>query len=218
MNHINYNLVNIQDTFFLEYEEDAGFLDWCALEGSDKINELSRQLRSYLNYKCSIIRFRYSESRRDLNTPKKSPVLKWEAEVSSLFSRLITLLTSIGVKEDTITLKIQSLMKKVSTLPNDIEINLLKDIKHLSSDIWKRLHILSELEIHHHPKLLNVLIQVSGVLCSTQGVYFLPYFKFYQELKRNYKQLEGELSHLLQFNINNQSNEEKDKIKVRITR
>ncbi len=217
MNNISHNLVNTQDTLFLEYEEDSDFLDWCALEGSEKISELSRQLRSYLNYKCSIIRVRYSESRRGFSTPKKPSVLKWEREVSSLFSRLTSLLTSIGVKEDTITVKIQSLLKKVSTLPNAFEINLLKDIKCISSDIWKRLHLLSEQEIHRHPKLLNVLIQVSGILCSTQGAYFLPYLKFYQELKQNYKQLEGELSDLLQFNINNQSYEEKDKIKVRIT-
>ena len=37
------------DPFFLDYEEDHEFLEWCVLEGSEKISELSRQLRSYLN-------------------------------------------------------------------------------------------------------------------------------------------------------------------------
>lgn len=215
---MNHNLAIFHESLLLEYKEDPDFLDWCALEGSDKISELSRQLRSYLNYKCNLIRARYSESRGDHDIPKRAPILKWEGELSSLFSRLVPLLNSIGVEKGIITEKIQILMRKLTTNPNDFEINLLKDIKHLSADIWKRLHILSELEIHRHPKLLYVLIQVAGVLCSTQGAFFIPYLKFYHELKQNYMQLEGELSSLLQFNNKNQFNEEKDKIRVRITR
>lgn len=222
MNHISNSLYNLheisKEPFLLEYEEDKDFLDWCILEGSDKISELSRQLRSYLNYKCAIIRVRYSESCGCLNTPKRASILKWENELSSLFSRLVPLLNSIGVEERTITEKIQILMRKITTNSNNFEIDLLKDIKHLSADIWKRLHILSEFpEIHRHPKLINVLIQVGGVLCSAQGAFFLPYIKFYQELKKNYKQLEEELSYLLHFNNNTHLSEEKDKIRVKIT-
>ena len=60
----------IQNSFntmsLLELEDDSEFIEWCFLEGSERISELSRQLRTFLNYKNEIIRFRYSKSRESM--------------------------------------------------------------------------------------------------------------------------------------------------------
>jgi len=219
MTHINNNFDDsFLNHFFLDYNEDRYFIDWCNLEGSEKISELSRQLRSYLNYKCNIIRLRYSEMNRSVSAPKRTPVLKLEGDLSSLFTRLVMLMNSIVIEDKTISEKLKILLKNVVEKPNDFFINLLKEIKNLSTDIWKRLHLLSEFELHYHPKLINVLIRIGEVMCSIQGVFFYPYFDFYQELKKNYEQLERELSNLLQMDKVSHSNKKDTNLKVKITK
>lgn len=210
---ISNELINLS---YLDYEEDTEFLDLCVLEASEKISELSRQLRTYLNYKCAITRFRYSKSRENMKTPKKGPILKIEGELLSLFSRYVTLLKIIGVEEGKIAEKIQIQMQEIKTQPNNFKIKILKDIKTLSGEIWKRLHTLSEAKIHPHPQLLNVVIQIADISCSVQGAFYFPFFDFYKELKLNYMQLEGELSNLLHLNENNQLKAKKVKKRVRI--
>lgn len=204
------------DPFFLDYEEDHEFLEWCVLEGSEKISELSRQLRSYLNYKCAIIRSRFSKSREGLKTPKKESILKIEIDLSSLFSQYVKILKTIRVEDGTIADSIQILMQEIRTKNNYFTTKLLKDMKSLSSDIWKRLHNLSELEVHLHPRLLNVVLQIASVLCSAQGALYLPFFDFYQELKQNYVQLEKKSTKLLQLNERTQFETKRDKQRVRI--
>ncbi|MHA1748631.1 MAG: hypothetical protein ACTSYF_08340, partial [Promethearchaeota archaeon] len=90
------------DPYSLDYEENPEFLEWLSLEGSEKIDELSRQLRSFLNYKCAVIRLRYSKS-KGIEPPKKSIILKSEDELSILFSRYVKLLKEIGINEGNIT-------------------------------------------------------------------------------------------------------------------
>ncbi len=55
----------------LEYEEDSESLEWYSIEGSERIYELSRQLRTFLNYKSVVIRFRFSGSQKEENNPNK---------------------------------------------------------------------------------------------------------------------------------------------------
>ena len=210
---ISNELINLS---YLDYEEDTEFLDLCVLEASEKISELSRQLRTFLNFKCTLTRFRYSKSRENMKTPKKEPILKIEGELLSFFSRYVTLLKIIGVEEGKIVENIQIQMQEIKTKPNNFKIKILKDIKTLSGEIWKRLHTLSEAEIHPHPQLLNVVIQIAGVSCSVQGAFYFLFFDFYKELKQNYLQLEGELSNLLHLNENNQLEAKKVKKRVRI--
>ena len=42
------------DISFLAYEEDPKFLEWYSIEGLEKINELSRQLQSFFNFKTNL--------------------------------------------------------------------------------------------------------------------------------------------------------------------
>lgn len=214
------NLVDLHNFFsnpsFFDYKEDSGFLEWYSIEGDTRISELSRQLRSFLNYKSAIIRFRFSESSEADKTLKKDPIMKWEGELSSLFSRYATLLKMIGVEGGIIEKEILILIEKVKAQPNGLEINLLKEIKHLGVEIWKRLHILSEFEIHHYPRLLNVAIKIAAILCNAEGAFFSLFSDFYGELKQSYLQLEGELSGLIRLNEDDQFKEKKNKRLVRV--
>ena len=189
-----------EDLSFLAYEEDSEFLEWYSIEGSEKISELSRQLRSFFNYKSAVIRYRFSGIRDGDNVPKKDSIMKKESELFSLSSQYIKLLKKIGLEERSVKEKILILIERVRTQPNDFEKNLLKDIKQLAGQIWKILHIISELEIHHHPRLLHSAIKIANILCSAEDAFFWPFSYFYEELKKNYQQLEKELSGILQLN------------------
>ena len=200
----------------LEYEEDSESLEWYSIEGSDRIYELSRQLRTFLNYKSVVIRFRFSGSQKEENNPNKGQIIKYEDALFSLYLRYATLLKRIGVEKGTIAEKIRILIEKVKTQPNDLDINLLKEIKHLGGELWKNLHILSEFKFHYHPRLLHMAIKIACVLSSVEGVYFLYFSDFYSELKWSYLQLEKELSALLCSNEDEQFEIKKKKRQVRI--
>ncbi len=93
------NFVNIYDIFdnpsFLDYEENSEFLEWYSTEGSKRISELTRQLRSFLNYKSVVIRLRFSKTQEDDIILKKDPKIKWETEFFSLSSQYANLLNLV---------------------------------------------------------------------------------------------------------------------------
>ena len=185
------------DPFFSDYDEDSEFLEWYSIEGSNRISELSRQLRSYLNYKNAIIRYRFSGSQKADNFFNKDLMLKRGSELFSEYSRYTIFLNRIGADEASIAKQILILKDKVKIQPNNLEINLLKEIKHIGGKMWENLHILSEFELHYHPQLLYMAIKVACILSSTEGVFFSLFTDFYGELKHSYLQLEKELSELL---------------------
>lgn len=201
MTNLTDGLIDIYDISdnisLLETDVTSDFLDWYSLEGSNRIFELSRQLRSFLNYKCEIMRIRFSKSNRSELIDMKNPIKIRERDLALLFSQYSTLLEKIGIVDGKIAEKIIELIEKVKYKSLEIDIKHFKEIKTLSKKIWNVLHILSELELHRHPRLLNVIIQIASLLCGSESVYFSPFSDFYHELKLNYLQLEGEISNLI---------------------
>jgi len=202
------------DPFIRTYDNELSYIELCNLEASEKITELSRQVRSYLNYRIATIRMRYSDSQMAPNIHQINSIKKWEAKLSSSFSQYSKLLRNIGLQNGTIRDKIFLLRINTINQPNKRNLNLLRDIKCLGDDLWKILHVLSELEIQLKPQLLKIAIGIANVLCETVSEFYSTFSDFYQELKINYQQLEEELEDLLQvrknqrFNINNKSNRE----------
>jgi len=198
------NFVRLYDIFdnpsFLDYEENSEFLEWYSTEGSKRISELTRQLRSFLNYKSAVIRLRFSNTQKGDTILKKDLKIKWESEFFSLCSQYAHLLKKIGLEERTVKEKILILMERVKTQPNNFEITLLKKINLLGGEIWKIHHVLSELEIHQYPRFFLMAIKIASILCSVENAFFWPFSCFYEELKTSYLQLEKELSGLLQLN------------------
>lgn len=188
---------SLKDLSFSEYDEDSEFLEWYSIEGSNRISELSRQLRSYLNYKNAIIRYRFTGSQKANNILNNDSILKRGSELFSEYSRYTVLLNKIGADEVSIVKQILILKNKVQIQPNALEINLLKEIKRIDGNMWENLHILSEFELHYHPQLLHMAIKVACILSSVEGVFFSLFTDFYSELKNSYLQLEKELSELL---------------------
>lgn len=201
---------------FLEFELDSEFLEWYSVEGSERIGELSRQLRTFLNYKTSIIRLRFSGSQNGNNLIKNDDIIKRESELFSLSSQFTSLLKKIGVEEGELSKEIRNFIDNVKTQPNDVRLKLLKEIKLLCSKIWRNVHLLSELELHNYHQLLHITIKVACILCSVESGFFPVYSDFYKELKHNYLQLEQELSAVLCLSKNERFETMKKKRRVRI--
>ncbi len=200
----------------LEIEGDSEFLEWCLIEGSERLHELSRQLRTFFNYKNAIIRIRFSRSQEGGNTYKKDLIMKQKDELSALFFQYTPLLDIIGADEGTIGEKIRCLMEKVRDQPKSLENDLLKNFKELGNDIWMRVHTLSTFELHYYPRLLYVVIKIARILCSAESEFFWPFSCFYEELKQNYSRLEEEVSGLLHSNEKVQFDANKKKQRVKI--
>lgn len=203
------NLEN--NSFQLENEEALVELESLSIEGSNQISELSRQLQSFLNYKKALIRARFSST---LDNPQKviikSPFLKCEDKISQLFSQYAKLLRNI---DGSIENKIFYLLIKTRTQPNSSEAHLLKKIQLIVNELWKEIHILSEMEINEYPHLLKLVVGVASLLCITSTKLNSVLLDFYKELKLSYLELEQELNGL--YNVEKKGQNKEKKIEKR---
>lgn len=211
----NYPLFSF-DQSILDYEEDEEFYEIYSNEGSEKISELSRQLRSFFNYKTAIIRLRYSNPQEITISPNRKTVLDWEGRLTSLISQYVSNLKSLGINEDSLAEKLLLLLKRMKMRPNNVDLNLLKNLKNLTREIWKIIHILSELGIYDHSQLLKLVLRIINLLCDTQGVFYSIFSEFYSELRENYAQLAREVEGILQVNKKNQNRVKNKKKMVKI--
>ena len=203
------------NTFF-EQSDDDYFSDWYSLEGNENLNELSRQFRTFFNYKYQIIRSKFSEITKSTESTNNDRVFSCKNNIFNLSSQLINLLNEIGVENGDIIEKIQILMQKVGRLPTQPDILLLKKIKVLVEEIWENLHIISELELHYHPKLLKIAISIANIASSVKGAYNLILLDFFIELRRNYLQLEKEIEISNSVIIDSERSNEKREIRSKV--
>ena len=201
---------------FLELDDNDYFSDWYSLEGNETLNELSRQFRTFFNYKYQIIRSKFSEINKSTKSTNDDRIFSCKNNIFYLSSQLINLLNEIGVENGNIIEKIQILMQKVGRLPTQPDILLLKKIKVLAEEIWENLHIISELELHYHPKLLKIATSIANIVSSVKGAYNLILLDFFIELRRNYIQLEKEIEISNSINIDSERSNEKREIRSKV--
>jgi len=201
---------------YLTYQEDPECLQWYNIEGKERINELSRQLRTYLNYKKASIRLICSDSNFSSDILKTDSVQKWEDRFLSILSQYISLIKKIGVQNERIKEKIFHLKIKAISQPNCQDAILLKNIKQVGNELWKILHILSGLDIHTLPQVLKLSIEILVHLCDAESE-LNPFFSdFYKKLRLNYQQLEREYKYLYITIKNVQDNKKNYKKRVMI--
>ncbi|TKJ25908.1 MAG: hypothetical protein CEE42_06310 [Promethearchaeota archaeon Loki_b31] len=205
----------LNESSLLEIEDDSIFLEWTLMEGSERINELSRQLHTFLNYKFALIRQRYSKSPANNKKTKNDMYIKYSKDLSDLISEYLLLIKIIGASEDNLAQKIQDIMQKAKLHASDFEIEILKKIKLLGGSIWKEIHILSEIE-YDNSILLKVVFKTAKLLCNAESAFYFPFSNFYRELEKNYLELDYEISSLLYTNIEEQYDVKSSQPKVKI--
>ena len=178
----------IEDSDFRS-EYDEIFNDWYEIEGVRKIKELSRQLRTFFNYKTEVIRYRFQSNSISFETTTKFLIQKQKVE--SLAYEFIALLKKVKKHGQTLEEEIRSLYYE----------NDKSQINRLSAIIEKLsilIHIFSEESIHDHPRFLKFIVVLGKNICLVKKCLNAQLSGFYKELEINFHGLEGELESLLE--------------------
>lgn len=202
-------------TFFEQGDNDY-FFDWYSLEGSESLIELSRQFRTFFNYKYLIIRSKFLKINKLTKIANNDKIISCKNNIFNLSSQLINRLNEIGVENRNIIEKIQILEQKVGRLPTRPNTLLLKKIKILGEEIWENLHIISELELYYYPKLLKLALSIANIVSSVKGAYNLILLDFFIELRRNYLQLEKEIEISNSYSIESEKYNEKREMRSKV--
>ena len=201
---------------FFELDDNDYFSDWYSLEGNESLIELSRQFRTFFNYKYIIIRNKFSEINKSTKITNDNKILSCKRSILDLSSQLVNLLNEIGVENGNIIDKIQILQQNIGIIPVKHDILILKKIKILAEEIWENLHIISELELYYYPKLLKIAISIANIVSSVKGAYNLKLLDFFIELRRNYFQLEKEIEISSPYNLESEKYNEKREMRIKV--
>lgn len=186
------------DNFDLDLEVDDIVLGWYETEGVRKITELSRQVRSLLNLKTNMIRYRF---RSNSNISAKLQDIKFyenKKQFKSLTLRFIKHLNKInGISRRDLEEEIQILLYQVTIKRNQISKSLLQELEDLTLQLFMKIHFFSEQDLYDHPLFLKSLIQLAIEACKTRKIMNHASSGFYAELGENYHNLEKELTFLV---------------------
>jgi hypothetical protein len=180
----------IEDTTFeSEFDETIGNL--YEIEGLKKIKELSRQLRTFFNYKTEVIKVRFRSNANITNNYVNTNFYGHKQEVESLSYEFITILKGLKRSTETIEEGIQNLFFENN------KTQLIKLLE-LVEKLFKLIHIFAEEEICSHPRFLKFIIILTKNVCMTKKCLNAQFKEFYEELEINYHHLETELDTLLE--------------------
>jgi hypothetical protein len=191
----------IEDPYIGSKYDDV-FNDWYEIEGISKIKELSRQLRTFFNYKAEVIRYRFQPTPNHAENDTNTKFFSRKQEVESLTREFIILLKKIKKNGQTLEQGIQSL------LFNNYKTQLIK-ISEISEKLSILLHYFSEESIHDHPKFLKFNVILAQNICLVKKCLYAQFNEFFEELKINYNNLEGELEGLIETTLIKQKKSKK---------
>lgn len=193
--------------FYTESELDVLFSDIYEIEGVSNIKELSRQLRTFFNYKAEVIQFRFQANVPFNHIPKnncaKSKFYIQKQEIESLSQEFISLVNSI--KRGGTTLE-----QELYYLHFEKNPTRLKRLSRVVEKIFTLIHELSEKNIHDHPKFLKFIMVLAQHAFFVRKCLNAKFYSFYEELETNYQNLEKELEYLLEDvpNVKNTSSKQ----------
>ncbi len=179
------------EEYYIELEYDDIFNNWYEIEGVRKIKELSRQLRTFFNYKNEVIRYRFgttlSFAEKDINTTFYTQ----KQEIESLTREFMTLLSKIKKNGQSLEQGIQSLFYDNCRTP-------LNRLSEIAEKLSMLLHYFSEESLHRHSKFLKFIVKLAQNIFLVKKCLNAQFSEFYKELEINYSSLERELERLLE--------------------
>ncbi len=185
-------MTNYIEDSYIGSEYDDIFNDWYEIEGARKIKELSRQLRTFFNYKAEVIRYRFRPSPNLAENDTNTKYYSRKQETESLTREFIILLKKLKKNGQTLEQGIQSLF-----IFNDkAHFNKLSAITEKLSML---LHYFSEESLYIHPKFLKFSVTLAQHLCLVKKCLNAQFSEFFEELEINYNNLEEELEDLIEI-------------------
>lgn len=165
------------------------------IQGVKKISELSRQLRTFLNYKAAIIQYRFQPKVFPSYNYKINNLNENAAKLKVIASKFIKLLNQI--KGARISYEVELKRRLFDLLVDKASSNQIKDIRNTTEQLFAIIHLLSEQEIHLDPFLLKFIINLSQEACIVYKILNDWASGYYDELRLNYSLLLDELNELV---------------------
>jgi len=181
----------IKDPYYRS-EYDEIFNDWYELEGVRKIKELSRQLRTFFNYKAEIMRYQFRSSPNVAENDTNTKFIIRKKETESLTHDFITLLKKLKKPTQTLEEGIRSLF-----FNNDKA--CFYKLSAITEKLSMLLHYFSEKSLHNNPKFLKFSVILAQHLCLVKKCLNAQFSEFFEELEINYGNLEEELEDLIEI-------------------
>jgi len=157
-----------------------------------KINELSRQLQTFLNYKYATIQYRFRS--KNFTPPNDKKYKETKSKYYTLASKFIKLLLKIRGRGVSYEVEIKKMLNQVILKEDKLCLKLLMDLKDVTQNLFTTIHILSEQEIHLHPKFLRFIANLIQDMLTVFKVFNNWASGFYEELRVNYHKLHEELN------------------------
>jgi hypothetical protein len=176
---------------YLESEFEENFNDLYEIEGIKKIKELSRQLRTFFNYKTEVIRYRFRSSLIPAKNYTNTKFFSQKQKIESFTYEFITILKKIKKPAQILEQGIRSLF----FCNNKIQ---LKNLSEITEKLFILLHSFSEENLHAHPKFLKFNVILAKNICLVKKCLYAQFSEFFEELEINYSNLEGELEELIE--------------------
>jgi hypothetical protein len=167
------------------------FNNWYEIEGKEKIQELSRQLRTLLNYKGEIIRYRFCPDPLLIKTHDNTDFFGHRQKIESLAEDFITLFKNIKKSNLIIEEAIHSLFFNNNKA-------MLRKLLTITDKIFILIHYFSEQSIFNRPKFLKFIIILAQKTSLVRKSLNIQFSRFYEELEKDYIVLEKEMGFLLE--------------------
>ena len=184
---MNFNFENP----YIEYDSDEIPYSLYEIHGVNKIRELSRQLRTFLNYKTAMIQYRFRPKTATYPDRVDEKYKETERSLKQLASKFIKLLANIRGNGFSYEIELERLVFNLAY--DKIRKSLLTELKDVTQKLFTTIHALSEQEIHLHPKFLKFIANLTQEACTVFKILNNWASGFYEELRVNYVQLHDEL-------------------------
>jgi len=182
---------------YMEYDSDGIPYSLYEIHGLNKIRELSRQLRTLVNFKTATIRHRFRPKTISYLTvvdKKCAETKKKLKQIASEFLQLLTKIKGNGISYESELIRISERVKFAKDM---ISHNLLTGLRETTQNLFITIHKLSEQEIHLQPKFLKFCVNIIQEACTVLKILYHSVSGFYEELRLNYHQLYDELVMLI---------------------
>ena len=176
--------------YYIESEYEEIFNDLYEIEGARKIKELSRQLRTFFNFKAEVIRYRFRSSPSFTENDTNTSYYTQKREIESLTREFMTLLRKTKKNGLSLEQGIQSLFFDNYKTP-------LNKLSEITEKLAMLLHYFSEVSLHNHPRFLKFIVVLAQNIFLVKKCLNTQSSEFFEELELNYNGLERELEILL---------------------
>ncbi|MHA2282237.1 MAG: hypothetical protein ACXAC5_15450 [Promethearchaeota archaeon] len=198
-------MVNDINSPYLDFEIDEMLFKWYEVEGVRKITELSRQVRTLMNYKTATIRYRFLPYNNAFSLITNLKFSENKRNFETLTLRFIKILKYLKKhKENLEDIRYFNLYR--INYPNKIFKSSLKELEIIVEKLFIKIHYFSEKQIHENPKFLKLIVKVAQEVCSILKLFVTQFSEFYKELEINYHNLEKELCDIIPIDKSEKEN------------